>query len=344
MLMNTAWIQFLHAQPSAKDDLKPDETGWLALNLRASIQVAGSEAADFLQAMLTQEILTLSPTQATLSALCNAKGRILSTLTVHPEHTPQGLAYHLTVPQALRADLFKTLKLYVLRRKLSLTLADDWGFIGLINPTKDLLAALAIDREPQSLHQQIMLADGLIATWEHQSGNPRLSIQGSLAPLALLAERIAALGSIFVTQTVWDCAEIHDGLPEIHPATYLEFVPQWVNLDLLAAVSFKKGCYPGQEVIARLHYLGKSNRRMMMGHTTHPQLLTPGTLIYSANQPDTEVGEIVRSALCRSGDVVSQQFLAVIRLNHAQDALLVDHHPCTLNPNPLGENPPAQTH
>jgi folate-binding protein YgfZ len=333
-------------------DLKPNETGWLALSLRASIRVAGIEAADFLQAMLTQEISTLSPTQATRSALCNAKGRILSILMVHPEQTPQGLAYHLTVPQDLRADLFKILKLYVLRRKITLTLEDDWGFIGIINPSHSLLKTLAIDlaidqaidREPSTPHPQITLAGGLFASWEHQSGSPRLSIQGALAPLALVAARITTIVPTPVAQAVWDCAEIHDNLPEIHPATYLKFVPQWVNLDLLSAVSFKKGCYPGQEVIARLHYLGKSNRRMMMGHTTHAQLLPAGTLIYSANQPDTEVGEIVRSALCGLGDLVSQQFLAVIRLNHAHDALVVEQHPCALYPSPFVANPPAQTH
>jgi folate-binding protein YgfZ len=346
--MNTAWIQFLHAQPPAISNLKPNETGWLVLSLRASIRAAGIEAADFLQAMLTQEILALSPTQAARSALCNAKGRILSILTVHPEQTPQGLAYHLTVPQDLCADLFKTLKLYVLRRKITLTLADDWGFIGIINPSHDLLKTLAIDpaidHEPPTPQKQIPLTNGLIATWENLAGSPRLSIQGPLDPLALIAQRLTTIAPIPVAQAVWDCAEMHDGLPEIHPATYLQFVPQWVNLDRLSAVSFKKGCYPGQEVIARLHYLGKSNRRMLMGHTTHPQLLPAGTRIYSANEPQTEVGEIVRSALCSSNGTMVQQFLAVIRLNHAHEALMIENHPCALYSSPFVENSPAQTH
>lgn len=343
--MNTAWTQFLHAQPPASGALKPNETGWLALSQRASIRVAGDEAADFLQAMLTQEILTLSPTHAARSALCNAKGRLFSLLMVHPEQTAQGLAYHLTVPQDLREELFKVLKLYLLRRKATLTQEDDWGFIGLINPTANLLETLAIGHEPPTQHQQIALANGLIACWEHQAGSPRLSIQGPLAALTRVAQRITTLIPTPVAQAVWDCAEIHDGLPEIHPATYLHFVPQWVNLDHLSAVSFKKGCYPGQEVIARLHYLGKSNRRMIRGHTTHPQLLPAGTLIYLANQPDTEVGEIVRSAPCGSGDLHSLQFLAVIRLNHAHDALVVAQHPCALYPSPFVENPTsAQAH
>ncbi|MBN2854946.1 MAG: folate-binding protein YgfZ [Halothiobacillaceae bacterium] len=342
--MNTAWIQFLHAQPPARSELKPNETGWLVLPQRASIRVAGDEAADFLQAMLTQDILALSPAQATRSALCNAKGRILSLLMVHPEQTPHGLAFHLTVPQDLRADLFKILKLYVLRRKVTLTLDDDWGYIGLINPTNSLCEALAIGHQPPAPQQQIALLGGLIASGEHQAGNPRLSIQGPLTALAVIAERITPLIPTPVAQAVWDCAEIHDGLPEIHRATYLQFVPQWINLDHLSAVSFKKGCYPGQEVIARLHYLGKSNRRMIMGHTPHPQLLPAGTLIYLANQPDTEVGEIVRSAWCESGEFSAQQFLAVIRLNHAHDALIVEQHPCVLYPSPFIELPPAQTH
>lgn len=330
--MNPQWTQFLHSLTPTASVLKADATGWLALTERASIRVSGEEAADFLQAMLTQDVLALNPNQTARSALCNAKGRILSLLMLHPEPTPQGMIYHLTVPQSLQADLFKTLKLYVLRRKVTLTLADHWGFIGLINPSNAVLDELAISQptalEPQT---QIMRADGLIASFEHQAGTARLSIQGPLGALTTVAQRITAHAPVPIPQALWDCAEIHDHLPEISPATFLHFVPQWINLDQLSAISFKKGCYPGQEVIARLHYLGKSNRRMMLGHTTHPEPLAAGTLIYCAHEPQTEVGEIVRSALCSSGGAMAQQFLAVIRLNHAHDALVIGNHPCVLH-------------
>ncbi|MHB1230673.1 MAG: CAF17-like 4Fe-4S cluster assembly/insertion protein YgfZ [Halothiobacillus sp.] len=342
--MNTAWINFLHAQSPAVAEFNPENTGWLALSNRASIRVSGSDAADFLQAMLTQEILALTPSHAARGALCNAKGRMLTTLLIHPKHTEQGSEYHLTVPQDLRVDLLKTLKLYVLRRRVMLELVEDWGFIGILNPHHTLLLAVGIDAEPAETLAQPQLNNGLIATWEHHAATPRLSLQGPLSALMAVGQQIASPRNVWVAPAVWDCAEIQDGIPEIHPDTCLHFVPQWVNLDFLNAVSFNKGCYPGQEIIARLHYLGKSNRRMIMGRITHSAPLQPGTLIHVQNTPDIEAGEIVRSAPCESGNESDQLFLAVIRLNHAHDALTVAQHPCVLYPSPFVETDPVQTH
>lgn len=334
--MNNDWSLFLQTHPEPAHPASPSAAAWVLLDTRASLLVSGEEAGDFLQAMLTQEILSLDGSHAARGALCNAKGRILTTVLIHPlrpQDGGQGMTYRLTVPAELAADLFKTLKLYVLRRRVLIEISDDWQSVGVLNPDPALLAASGMASSPADPLAQSTLPSGVVATWEQTGDDPRLSLQGPTHALLALAPHLPQR----TTQNAWDCTEIHDGIPTINRETVLHFVPQWINLDLLQAVSFKKGCYPGQEVVARLHYLGKSNRRMVSGYTRMAEPVLPKSVIHPANEPQTEAGEIVRSAICRVGNEDMQVFLAVIRLNHLHDELLIEGRPCTLQPGPFLE-------
>lgn len=332
--MNNVWTQFLQAHPEPAHPVSPSAAAWVPLDTRTSLLVSGEEAGDFLQAMLTQDVLSLDGNHAARGALCNAKGRISTTLLVHPlrpQDGEQGMTYRLTVPTELAADLLKTLKLYVLRRRVTIEISDDWQSLGLLSPDPALLTACGVTSLPMDTLDQITLPSGVVATWEHTGSDTRISLQGPASVLQALAPHLPQR----TTQNAWDCAEIHDGIPTINRETALHFVPQWINLDQLQAVSFKKGCYPGQEVIARLHYLGKSNRRMVNGYTRKTDLVLPKSIIHPANEPETEAGEIVRSAICRIGNEDVQVFLAVMRLNHLHDELLIEGQPCTLQPGPF---------
>lgn len=341
--MNNEWTQFLQAHPEPAQFTDQNTPAWVLLKERASLLVTGEEAGDFLQAMLTQEILSLDDSHAARGALCNAKGRILSTLLVHPfypaQNTNQSLSYRLTVPTDLANDLLKTLRLYVLRRRVTIEISEDWPSVGLLNPDPSLLDRLGINRPlPDNLSQSV-LSSGVIATREHIGGNERISLQGSATSLLALTAQLPQR----TAQNTWDCAEIQDGIPSINKETSLHFVPQWINLDQLNAVSFKKGCYPGQEVIARLHYLGKSNRRMVNGYARTNSPIEAKSVIHPVNEPDADAGEIVRSAFCKIGDEQVQVFLAVMRLGHLHDELVIDGQPCTLRPSPFLESE-AQQH
>jgi tRNA-modifying protein YgfZ len=335
--MNIEWTQFLQAHPEPTQPVSPSASAWVFLDERTSLHVSGEDAGEFLQAMLTQEILLLDGSHAARGALCNAKGRISTTMLIHPlQPTPgagKGMAYRLTVPTELAADLLKALKLYVLRRRVVIDIPDDWLSLGLLNPDQAFLTACGITTSPMDTLVQTTLDSGVIATWEHADSNARLSLQGPAAALLTLTSHLPQRA----TQSAWDCAEIHDGIPTINRETVLHFVPQWINLDQIQAVSFKKGCYPGQEVIARLHYLGKSNRRMVSGYTRGTEPIRSRTVIHPANDPETEAGEIVRSAICAIGNEDVQVFLAVMRLNHLHDELVIEGHPCTLQPGPFLE-------
>lgn len=334
--MNNEWIKFLQAQPEPVDPANPSAAAWVPLDTRSCLLVSGEDAGDFLQAMLTQEILLLDGSHAARGALCNAKGRIITTLLIHPQRPQggnQGMSYYLTLPLERAADVLKTLKLYVLRRRVSIEMSDDWQHIGLLNPDQALLTACGVPAIPSDSLAQITLPTGATATWEHANEHSRVSLQGPTHALLALAPHLPQR----TTHNAWQCAEINDGLPTITQETALHFVPQWLNLDQLNAVSFKKGCYPGQEVVARLHYLGKSNRRMVKGYTRRAEPVAARTVIYTANQPETEAGEIVRSATCRMDNEDVQVFLAVMRLNHLHDELLIEGQPCTLQPSPFLE-------
>lgn len=333
-VMNNEWTQFLQAHPEPAHPASPSAAAWVLLEKHTSLLVSGEEAGEFLQAMLTQEILSLDGSHAARGALCNAKGRISTTVLIHllrPQDGGQGMTYRLTLPTELAADLLKTLKLYVLRRRVVIEIHDDWQSIGVLNPDPAFLAACGMATSPADPLAQTTLPSGVVATWEHTGDNTRLSLQGPTRALQALTPHLSQR----TTQNAWDCAEIHDGIPTINRETALHFVPQWINLDQLQAVSFKKGCYPGQEVIARLHYLGKSNRRMVSGYTRMAEPVLPKSVIHPANEPETEAGEIVRSAICRVGNEDMQVFLAVMRLSHLHDELIIEGQPCTLQPGPF---------
>lgn len=326
----------------------PHAPARMILAKRASIRVSGTEAGAFLQAILTQEILTRTSSSAVHAALCNAKGRTLSTLLVHPVHTGAEQEYRLSVPASLTSELVKTLKLYMLRRHVSLSLETDWGVMGVINPPSSLLKDLGFTCLPPRPLDQCITADGLIATWEQRSEGPRLSLQGPTDALSRYGESMSSSMEI-VDERAWEQAEILDGIAQITPETYLHFVPQWLNLDLKDGISFKKGCYPGQEVIARLHYLGKPNRRLQIGLCAHPAPLRPGTAIGLQDDASVDAGEIVSSVTQAPATGGGQLFLAVMRLKHIHDALAIDGAPCKLHPGAITheirtEGEETQTH
>jgi hypothetical protein len=346
--MNTDWMTFLQSHTGEAYPTCAQTPALMTLPTRASIRVIGAEAAAFLQAMLTQEILTRTPTGAVHAALCNAKGRTLGILQVHPVCTGPEQEYRLSVPTGLVPELIKTLKLYLLRRKVTVALDSEWGFIGLINPTTQHLNALDLNTASHQALEQHITHDGIIITWEQRSEGPRVSVQGPVNVLAQYWPRLSPDTEI-VTDWAWDHAEILDGIARVTPETYLHFVPQWLNLDLKDGISFKKGCYPGQEVVARLHYLGKPNRRLLVGQCDRAEPLTPGTEIQLRDDPAMVAGEIVNSVAQNPKSGTGQIFLAVMRLKHVHDSLSIDGAPCTLHPSTLArdnqhEDQEASTH
>ncbi len=269
--------------------------------------------------MLTQDLLSLSAGEATRAGLCNAKGRLLADFLITRRAEDSG--YHLTLHADLAEPIVAHLKRYILRQKVRIHPTEEQHF-GLIQPDAATIQAIALP-PPASLRGQSNPSG--YALWVHIGASPR-ALLFQQAPLALITNRARE-----VPAAAWDSAEILDGLPQITPQTTGHFVPQWIHWDRLGGISFKKGCYPGQEVIARLHYLGKPNRQLVLGHLETPTPPEPGSPIDSLNHTETEAGTVVRCApdpLNPNGHL----FLAVLRSSHLNDELSIQNQRCIVTP------------
>jgi folate-binding protein YgfZ len=119
----------------------------------------------------------------------------------------------------------------------------------------------------------------------------------------------------------WDNLNIIDGIPNIYPTTQEAFIPQSINMDLIDGINFKKGCYTGQEIVARTHYLGKVKRRMFRAFIELEDDLTPGDQII--NEKKEVIGQLVRSA---KENELRTNMLIELRVDQAHEALYIKNH------------------
>jgi folate-binding protein YgfZ len=250
-------------------DLLPDGAFVAPLSDLGLLTVAGEDAARFLHGQLTNDVEHLEPGVARWAGYCTAKGRLLSTF----RYWRDAAAIRLTVSRPQAQALAKRLSMFVLRAKAKVTDASDaHALFGLCGVAAAQAAArvFALD---------VPGADGATAGagGTHLVGLPPLPEPGD-GPgrprwlLAVPAERAAdawgALASAAapVSGAAWRRTEVLAGIPRIVPGTAELFVPQMLNFESVDGVNFRKGCYPGQEVVARSQYLGKLKRRMFVAH------------------------------------------------------------------------------
>ena len=211
-----------------------------ALDHLGVIRVSGVDARSFLHAQLTQDVETLSDNETRLAGYCSAKGRLYAIFQIFAV----GETVYLITQRELIEPVVKRLRMFVLRAKVVLEdISNELQIQGVVSKT-----ALTTN--------QMVAADSAF-----RLGVLPAYIDGVAYPREL---RLAATIEGDVSGAVWDWLEVKAAQPHIERATYEAFVPQMVNLDRIGGVNFKKGCYPGQEVVARSHYLGKLKRRMQL--------------------------------------------------------------------------------
>jgi tRNA-modifying protein YgfZ len=272
------------------------------------ISFSGEEAQTFLQGQLTNDIRLVVPNRSQITGYCTAKGRLLATLLLWK--SPDG--YFGQLHGGIAAAVQKRLTMYVLRSKVNIAdAANQLSRIGVAGETG--AQSLAEDFGPlPPLPMDTLQLDGTTIIRLH-GPLPRFEI---IAP----AERIAGLrNKLAETCTTadaafWDWLEIRAGIPQIGPGTQEEFVPQMLNLDLLDGINFKKGCYTGQEIVARTHYLGKVKRRTHLAHADTPQAPLPGSPVFGSDGAEP-VGMVVNAAPTPDGGC---DLLAEIRLESVE--------------------------
>jgi len=220
--------------------------------------VSGDDAQSYLQNMFSSDVREVSPQQAQISSLNTAKGRMLATFFIW--QTDAG--YFLHLPRSLCTTILKRLSMYVLRSKVKIEdTSDDIVCLGISGEGATALLQQHFGSAPQKL----------LAVEQHDNASvirispDRYQINTTLQHAPALWQNLAA-NAHMVGSPCWDWLNIRSGIPMIIPATQEQFVPQMANLELVGGVNFKKGCYPGQEIVARMQYLGKSKRRMYLAH------------------------------------------------------------------------------
>ena len=320
--MQTQWQQFLlaqgaqfnsHAQiefSNSTEAISNIETTDVicSLDYFGCIRAEGEEAQVFLQGQFSNDITQLQNQHVQLSAYCNPKGRMLAQFLVIPDQN----GFLLLLPRSILEPTLKRLRMFVLRSKVTLTdVSDETVCLGLAGNT---IAANVQDRLnlPANEYELVRMDTTLVC--KLPAPYPRyLLVTHHEQAIALWQHYSKQLSA--TDQRIWHWLDIQAGLPSIWPQTVEEFVPQMVNLELIDGVSFSKGCYPGQEIVARMHYLGKPKRRMyhlMLGQTAPPM---PGTDLYVAGSDGQSAGKIVLAETSPQGT----ECLAVIQ-NDKHDA------------------------
>ncbi len=247
-----------------------ESTRLLALDGLGLIRATGPEARSFLQNQLTNDAKAISPAQGQLSGYCSPKGRLLAVLTLLQLGEDD---FALSLPAALVAPTLKRLKMFVLRSKLGLSDASAalpaLGIIGAA--AADALARAGLSA-PATDYGVAHHAD----CWVQQRPGPVPRFVLWAAPERLAGLR-AALALPAANTDDWALAEVLAGVPQVLPATVDAFVPQTIDLDTASGVSFTKGCYPGQEIVARVHYLGRIKQRLRLAKAS--RLVAPGTSV-----------------------------------------------------------------
>jgi len=236
------------------------------LNRYGLLAVTGADARDFLHAQLTNDIANLPPDRAALAGWCTAKGRLLASMLVIP--SPQGLLLQLA--RDLAAPVAKRLSMFILRSKVKIAdESDAWAQYGI---------------------------------WDAGLKVAGVAWEGDTVTVRVDEGRFLKIGkgltqSCGQSEEAWTLQEIRAGRPLISAATQDQFVPQMVNFEALGAIDFQKGCYPGQEIVARAQYRGQVKRRMVHLRAPSGTELKPGQEFNGGVVVDSARGENGSEAL-----------------------------------------------
>ena len=252
------------------------------------LRVAGPDAGAFLHAQLTNDVLALPVGGAQWNGWCSPKGRLLVTMLVWRDED----GYVLQMPRALQAAIQKRLQMFVLRSKV--TLSDD----GIDRERFGVAGELAAATEFFDASMGIMTVRNFGALQVVRLSAKRYEL---VAPVAAAMEnwRLLAATATKAGAPAWDGLAIEEGVLQVLPATQDAFVPQMANFELIGGVSFKKGCYPGQEIVARTQYRGILKRRTIRVHCN--ENLSPGEPLYAPEFADQPAGMVANAAPSAEG-------------------------------------------
>ena len=266
------------------------------------LKVSGEDAQNFLQNMVSSDVREVSPLLAQFSSLNTSKGRMLATFLIWQRDSD----YYLHLPNALCTSIHKRLSMYILRTKVKIEEASDAVIsLGLSGEGATALLQQHFGSVPSKRFVVEQHDNANVIQIDAQRYQINTTPHHAPALWQNLASHARTVGS-----SCWDWLNIRSGIPVILTATQEQFVPQMANLELIGGVNFKKGCYPGQEIVARMQYLGKSKRRMYLAHAKGNT--QAGEQLFSAEVDGHICGMVANAAPAPGG---GYDLLAVIQIN-----------------------------
>lgn len=313
--MQTDWQKFLLARsaPSGGGHAPPADAVLADISHAGLIRAEGADAVAFLQGQLSTDIEKLDGNNYQLSSWSNAKGRVVTLFHLFRQDD----AIHMALPAPLLPAVLKRLSMYVLRSKVTLTDASDrlarFGLAGV--DAKALLTKAGMD-VPADVYG--VTNQGELKVIRLHGEVPRYTVKGAIPALIALWEKLETLGAQPSGHDAWVLKRILAGEPSVHPDTTEHFVAQMIDLDKLGGIDFKKGCYIGQEVIARAHYRGAVKRHMHRAESAASVELRSGVEI-SAKGVESPVAEVVDARRDTKG---IWQMLLVVQDDHQKGELV----------------------
>ncbi|MDH5693453.1 MAG: folate-binding protein [Gammaproteobacteria bacterium] len=279
------------------------------------IRVSGADAQSFLQGQTSNDVKELSPSRSQLSSYNHPKGRILALFVLHKI----GESYVIRMPREILASTLKRLQMFVMRSAVKLEdVSEDYVIIGLAGRGCSKNVSAAGFKVPENQFDTFATESGLVT---------RLSNREELFELLVEIDHSQAAWNSLCAQAkavashTWRLAKIRCGIPEVFQDTVEAFIPQMVNLDWLTGISFTKGCYPGQEIVARMHYLGNLKKRMyLVSFKTSEAMPVSNEKIFEIDSSNTQsVGNLVYCAPASKDEYLG---LAVINIKSAESQSL----------------------
>ncbi|MCP1573001.1 folate-binding protein YgfZ [Herbaspirillum rubrisubalbicans] len=254
------------------------------------IAATGEEAASFLHGQLTNDVQHLDSNAARLAGYCSPKGRLLATLLIWRD----AQTIYLQLPRSLQPAIQKRLQMFIMRAKAKLADAGtEYAVLGLVGPAAANALAEWFPVLPAAPYDKLDNSHGSLIRMADAAGSARYQwiapVDTLTAAWPKLTQHLKPSASL-----AWRLADIRAGVPGIVAATQEQFVPQMINFELIGGVNFKKGCYPGQEIVARSQYLGKLKRRTMLA-TIDSAAAQAGQEVFAAADPGQPCGMVVNA-------------------------------------------------
>ena len=284
-----------------------DKPTLVNLNHLVCYRVEGEDATAFLQGQFSNDIKAVTSAAGQLSSYCTPKGRMLAIFYICKRDD----CYFLLTSKDIAEEVVKRLQMYVMRSKVSIKPMEDALILGVCgNNYLEILTSLQLS--PTDGHYQVSANDSFIAM-NIPAANSRYLIVGDQSCAQHLQKLDIKKMNIY-SASYWQWLDIMAGLPSITKNVQEAFVPQMANMELIQGVSFSKGCYPGQEIVARLHYLGNANRRMFRVCVEQDKPINIGDDIYT-HESDQPIGKFI-SVVKEKDNKYSA--LAVLRIEAAK--------------------------